>query len=155
MVTDYLFCEPLLIGRLRAAVPEFVEVTGVAGLSQMNDDNPICPMAYVMYLGDTVNTSTAATGGGQRRLQFVTQLWAVVVCVYFADGRGLGADISSEAGPLMLKTVEALAGWSPLEGVTRQLARSNQSLPAQYESGYGYYPLVFQVDVPAAIGGYQ
>ncbi|WP_203720385.1 phage tail terminator protein, partial [Serratia marcescens] len=107
MVTDYLFCEPLLIGRLRDAVPEFVEVTGVAGLSQMNDDNPVCPMAYVMYLGDTVNTSTAATGGSQRRLQFVTQLWAVVVCVYFADGRGLGADISSEAGPLMLKTVKA------------------------------------------------
>nr|WP_188250676.1 hypothetical protein [Serratia marcescens] len=118
-------------------------MTGVAGLSQMNDDNPVCPMAYVMYLGDTVNTSTAATGGSQRRLQFVTQLWAVVVCVYFADGRGLGADISSEAGPLMLKTVKAT------------LARSNQSLPAQYESGYGYYPLVFQVDVPAAIGGYQ
>ncbi|WP_262121799.1 phage tail terminator protein, partial [Serratia ficaria] len=53
MVTDYLFCEPLLIARLRESVSEFVDVTGVAGLAQMNDDNPMCPMAYVMYLGDT------------------------------------------------------------------------------------------------------
>ncbi|SSG51976.1 Uncharacterised protein [Klebsiella pneumoniae] len=155
MVTDYLFCEPLLINRLREQVPDFVEVTGVAGLSQMNDDNPICPMAYVMYLGDTVNTSTAATGGSMARLQFVTQLWAVVICVYFADGRGLGADISSEAGPLIKKTVDALAGWKPDGDIARALTRSSQTLPAQYEDGYGYYPLVFQLPVPAAIGGYR
>lgn len=154
-MTDYLFLEPLLIARLREQVPAFVEVTGVAGLAQMNDDNPVCPMAYVMYLGDSINTAPAATGGSLGKLQFVTQLWAIVICVYFADGRGLGADISSEAGPLIKQVVDALAGWRPESNICRAITRSNQSLPAQYENGYGYYPMVFQAPIPAAIGGYR
>lgn len=155
MVTDYLFCERLIIDRLRAEIPDFVEVTSAAGLAQMQDEYAPAPSAYIIYQGDVINNNVAATGGVQARTQFVTQLWAVVICVYFADGRGLGEDISSEAGPLIKRVIDTLAGWAPDPKVCRPMTRSGQQLPAQYENGYGYYPLVFQVQIPAAIGGYR
>lgn len=155
MVTDYLFCERLIIDRLRTDITEFVEVSGAASLAQMQDEYPPAPSAYVIYQGDVVNTSTAATGGVQARTQFVTQLWAIVICVHFADSRGRGEDINSVAGPLITRVIATLAGWVPDPSHCRPMSRFGQQLPAQYENGYGYYPLVFQVQIPAAIGGYR
>ena len=156
MVTDYLFCERLIMERLRGEVQEFREVNSAAGLAQMQDEEYAPnPSAYVIYQGDVINTSVAATGGVQARTQFVTQLWAVVICVYLADGRGLGEDINSAAGPLIKRVIDTLASWTPDPKVCRPMVRSGQQLPAQYENGYGYYPLVFQVQIPAAIGGYR
>ncbi|WP_347253457.1 phage tail terminator protein [Leminorella grimontii] len=155
MVTDYLFSEPLIIKRLRETLPDLREITGAAGLAQIQEENIPAPAAYVLYLGDSISATPAATGGIQARQQFVTQLWAVVVVVYYADGRGMGEEINSEAGPYLSRVIEALSGWKPEIGSCPPVRRHPQQLPAQYEDGYGFFPLVFQVQIPASLGGYK
>ncbi|MGU9776190.1 phage tail terminator protein [Salmonella enterica] len=153
MSTDYLFCEPLIIERLRAETTGFVEITGAAGLAQITGDSVPAPAAYVVYLGDVVSDLPGATGGALARQQFITQLWAVVVAVYYADGRGLGEDLSNAAGPFISQVIDTLSGWQPANRV-RPLRRHPQQIQAQYDNGYGYFPLIFQVQIPASLGGY-
>lgn len=148
MVMDYLFCESKIIERLKSEVPDFREVLSTAGLEQMESDIPAAPSAYTVYVGDVVPQSGAATGGHFRKVQSVTQLWAVVICVYLADSRGIGQDANATAGPLITQTLNALTGWSPDGKVCQPMSRSPQQLPVQYENGYGYYPFVFQVTIP-------
>ncbi|MBK5072573.1 hypothetical protein I2492_06060 [Budviciaceae bacterium CWB-B4] len=155
MVTDYLFCEPLIIERLKEKLTDFTEITGAAGLAQVQDENIPAPAAYVIYQGDVLNASPGATGGVQARQQFVTQLWAVVIVVYFADGRGLGEQVNSIAGPYLSQVIDALSGWKPDTNNCLPIKRHPQQLPAQYEDGYGFFPLVFQVQIPASMGGYR
>ncbi|EFP4583510.1 hypothetical protein HX910_000772 [Salmonella enterica] len=150
---DYLFCEPLLTAHLRERIPELVCVGSVAGLEQLAAGNIPAPSAWVFYLGEQISGTPAAVGGVQNRQQFVTQLWAVVVAVYFADGPGRGGDIAGQAGPLLAKVLEAFKGWQPAAEIPR-IRRSTQQLPAQYEDGYGFYPLVYQIQIPASLGGY-
>lgn len=155
MVTDdYLFCESRIIDHLRASIPDLVEVGSAAGLEAIQDGNVPVPSAWVFYLGDAVSGSTASVGGQRAQQQTVTQLWAVLLAVYFADGRGLGADINGTAGPLISRVLEAMRGWTPDEKTVPRVRRSAQQLPVQYDNGYGFYPLVYQIQIPASLGGY-
>lgn len=154
MVTDdYLFCESRIIARLRECVPEFMEVGSAAGLESIQDGNVPAPSAWVFYLGDTVSGTTAATGGQRAGQQMVTQLWAIMVAVYFADSRGIGGDINSAAGPWISRVLAAMRGWTPDEKTIPRVRRSPQQLPAQYENGFGFFPLVWQIQIPASLGG--
>ncbi|EBC4877330.1 hypothetical protein C2W27_14380 [Salmonella enterica] len=154
MNNDYLFCEPLIVERLRTETSGFVEITGAAGLALITSDSPAAPAAYVVYLGDVVSDQPGATGGHMARQQFITQLWAVVVTVYYADGRGLGEDISNAGGPFISQVIAALSGWQPANRCL-PVRRHPQQIQAQYDNGYGYFPLIFQVQIPASIGGYK
>lgn len=150
---DYLFFEPLFVERLLAETTGFIEVTGAAGLAQIVGDSVPAPAAYVVYMGDVVSELPGATGGHLARQQYITQLWAIVICIYHADGRGLGEAMSNTAGPLISNTITALCGWQPVKSC-RPVRRHPQQLQTKYENGYGYYPLIFQVQVPASMGGY-
>lgn len=150
---DYLFCDALLTEHLREKIPDLVMVGNAAGLDQLAAGSIPAPSAWVFYLGDQVPGTPASAGGTGGRQQFVTQLWAIMVAVYFADGSGRGADITRQAGPLMSQVLEAFRGWQPTANLPR-IRRSAQQLPVQYEDGYGFYPLVYQIQIPATLGGY-
>ncbi|WP_025122424.1 MULTISPECIES: hypothetical protein [unclassified Serratia (in: enterobacteria)] len=147
MITDYLFCEPLIVERLREQIPDLVEVTNAGRLAAIDTDNPFCPSVYVIYMGDVISPGPTATGGVQAQAQSVTQLWATVLTVYIADGRGIGQGVNTEAGPLMSKIIEALSGWAPDNKLCKPLSRAAMSLPVDYEGGYGYFPMVFQTQL--------
>jgi hypothetical protein len=147
VITDYLFCEPLIVERLREQIPDLVEVTNAAGLAAIDTDNPSCPSVYVIYMGDAVSPGPTATGGIQAQAQSVIQFWATVLTVYIADGRGIGQGVNTVAGPWMSKIIEALSGWAPDAKLCKPLSRAAMSLPVDYEAGYGYFPLVFQTQL--------
>lgn len=150
MVKNYLFCGPKIIEHIKEQVPEFLEVLSAADLSTMESDDPAPPCAYVVYNGDLIDTSTNATGGHQRQAQYVKQLWAVVICVYLPDSRGLGEYAGEEGGVLITKVINALTGFRPDPKACLPMSRHSQQLPTQYENGFAYFPLVFQVGIPNA-----
>ncbi|MEQ5285549.1 MULTISPECIES: phage tail terminator protein [Providencia] len=148
MVRNYLFCGPKIIERLQEKVPEFLEVLSAADLSTAENDDPATPNAYVVYNGDITGTSPSATGGNLKLAQYINQLWIVMICVYLPDSRGLGEYAGEEGGELITKVINALTGWSPDPKACLPMSRHSQSLPTQYENGFAYFPLVFQVGIP-------
>lgn len=145
MIDDYLFCEPLIIERIRAELPELVEVLSAGELARVQDDKPICPAVYVIFSGDVISDSVESTGGIRRVVQATTQLWTVVLAVQLADGRGLAEETNAEAGPLLAKLSRALQGWMPEDGLTKPMKRAAQPLQPLYEpDGYAYFPVVWQ-----------
>lgn len=149
MVEDYLFCEPLLIEKLRNDIPELVDVCGAADLDSLDNEDPTCPCAYVIYAGDMTPTNPAATGGIGRSAQFVTQLWSVVLCVYLPDGRGIGNGVSKIAGKLISKISRSLRGFVPDPKCCKSMYKHSTPVIPDYGSdGYCYYTLTFCVQFP-------
>lgn len=142
MVTDdYLFLEPLLIERIKAQVSGLAEVVAVPDLVSLEEDSQSSPSVYLVYLGDEIG-SGAAHQGGLRKIQAVTQNWAAVLHVYYADATGRGEGARLEAGPLLGQLLTALTGWIP-DGCSTPLARTPKQAPVTYSNGHFYYPLVF------------
>ncbi|HBO1061283.1 hypothetical protein IPC1288_05375 [Pseudomonas aeruginosa] len=138
---DYLFLETLLVERIRAEVPGLQDVSGVPDLATLDEQRQGSPCVYVVYLGDEIGTG-ASHQGGSRAIQTVTQHWAAVLTLYYADAQGDGQGARREAGPLLGRLLKALTGWVPDQGVT-PLARSPQASPVSYSNGFFYFPLVF------------
>lgn len=145
MIDNYLFAEPLLIEKLKTSITQLVDVTNAASLASLTNENPTTPCAYVIYLGDSVNADVSATGGTLRQAQTVTQNWAVVLCVYITDGRGLGGGSSEMAGSLINQIFNALCG-EVLSPYCKPLTRHVTPVITDYdEQGYAYYQLNFQL----------
>ncbi|RUI34546.1 hypothetical protein [Pseudomonas aeruginosa] len=138
---DYLFLEPLLVERIQAEVPGLANVSGLPDLATLEELSQVSPCVYVIYLGDEIGAG-ADHQGGSRAIQTVTQHWAAVLTVYYADAQGDGEGARREAGPLLGQLIKALTGWVPEQGVG-PLARSPQASPVSYSNGYFYFPLVF------------
>ncbi len=141
---DYLFLEDLLIARIREQVTGLVTVEGVADLASVDQASIATPAVYVVYLGDVI-AQGAHHQGGQRAIQTVTQNWAVVLCVGYADSLGDGYGARRIAGPILGELLKAVTGWTPDAGV-QPLARTAQQAPVSYDDGVFYYPLVFQAN---------
>ncbi|CDM42388.1 phage tail terminator protein [Ectopseudomonas oleovorans] len=139
---DYLFLEPLLVERIRAQVPGLADVLAIPDLASLDEDGQVSPSVYVVYLGDDTG-SGAPHQGGARKIQTVTQNWAAVLHVYYADATGRGEGARREAGPLLGKLLTELTGWMP-DGCTTPLARAPRQAPVAYSNGHFYYPLVFE-----------
>lgn len=138
---DYLFLETLLVERIRAEVPGLQDVSGIPDLATLDEQRQGSPCVYVVYLGDEIGTG-ASHQGGSRAIQTVTQHWAAVLTLYYADAQGDGQGAWREAGPLLGQLLKALTGWVPDQGVS-PLARSPQASPVSYSNGFFYFPLVF------------
>lgn len=139
---DYLYLEQLIIDRVRDQVQGLTDVLGIPDLASLDEERQIAPAVYVIYLGDEVGTGVQHQGG-RGAIQTVTQNWAVVLTVYYADARGDGHGARREAGPLLGSLLQALSGWVP-DGATAPMKRAPQQAPVAYANGYFYYPLVFQ-----------
>jgi len=136
---NHLALEPLLIDRLKSAVPEFRAVPGMADLAAMQESGQPTPAAHVIYQGDTLPSGNNA---GQGSAQMVAQTWMVVVAVRTArDTRG-GSDAREEAGPLITGVIRALSGWMPGPGFI-PMRRVNAPKPG-FNAGFGYFPLAFE-----------
>lgn len=132
---DYLALEPLLIARLRAEVTGVKAVQGAADLASVSAKQQVTPAVYVIYLGDNVGPNAGAA-------HVVSQTWAVVPTVYYADANGTGEGARRLAGPLIGQCIAALAGWTPRIDI-KPLARVQSSTPAEYADNFGYFPLLF------------
>ncbi|MDP2783300.1 MAG: hypothetical protein Q8O38_01710 [Sulfurimicrobium sp.] len=139
MIYNHLALEPLLIERLKSAVPEFRDVIGMADLAAMQESSQVTPAAHVIYQGDTLPSGNSA---GQGSTQMVVQTWWVVVAVRSArDTRG-GSGAREEAGTLLGGVIQALSGWNPGNGF-QPLQRVNTIKPG-FNAGFGYFPLAFE-----------
>ena len=141
MVTDYLFMEPLLVERVKASVPGLKAVLTAPDMAAMAEQAQITPAAHVIYLGDEIGTGIGDQGT-LGKTQIVTQLWAVVLAVYYADPSDSGFGSRRLAGPLIADLLRGVSGWTP-EGNVKPLTRG-QPAQARYANGYGYYPFVFR-----------
>lgn len=139
---DYLYLEPLIIERVRESVPGLADVAGIPDLASVDEARQVTPAVYVVYLGDDVGGG-AQHQGSRGAIQTVTQNWAVVLSVHYADATGSGEGARKEAGPLLGALLQALSGWLP-DGATAPMKRAPQQAPVAYANGYFYYPLVFQ-----------
>lgn len=139
---DYLYLEQLIIDRIRNEVDGLVEVAGIPDLASVEAERQKTPAVYVIYLGDDTSTGPQHQGG-RGAVQTVTQNWAVVLTVYYADARGTGEGARRLAGPLLGALLRSLSGWVP-DGATAPMKRAPQQAPVAYANGYFYYPLVFQ-----------
>lgn len=138
---NYLAIEGALIERLKAEVPDFDAVLGMADLASMQESGQPTPAAHIIYDGDTLPSGVNASAG-KGAMQKVVQRWLVVVAVNnVRDTRG-GTDTRADAGVLISQTLKALSGWQPLPG-SRELVRVNAPKPG-FNAGFGYFPLAFE-----------
>jgi hypothetical protein len=141
LVTDYLFLEQLIVDKLKADVPGLKGVFSSPDLATISGQQQITPAAHVIYLGDETG-SGPGDQGTMGQVQTITQLWAVVIAVYFADAHNTGAGTRRLAGPLITSMLDAMSGWTPQDTVV-PLTRG-RPINAHYANGYGYYPFVFR-----------
>lgn len=136
---NHLALEALLIDHLKSAVPEFRDVLGMADLASMQESSQVTPAAHVIYQGDTLPSGNSA---GQGSAQMVVQTWLVVVAVRSArDTRG-GSGAREEAGSLITRVIQSLAGWPPGAGFL-PMQRVNTIKPG-FNAGFAYFPLAFE-----------
>jgi len=137
MLTDYLAAGPLLMQRIRAAVPGVAAVLAARDLSRLAESTLQSPAVFVVYDGDRLGD--AAGRGGAR---IVHQRWLVVLAVRNATQADGGTALAHDAGPLLSGLIEALQGWAPSADF-RPLYRSNAP-PPDFSPSFGFYPLAFE-----------
>ncbi len=132
-MNDYLELEDLLVERIKEAMPELKAVLTATDLAAVKDDRKADLAAHVIYIGDEIGTGQA---------QEITQQWMVVLVVKFAGTPTTGKGNRKVAGPLIIKLLKALMGWTP----ARQF-RDLRRVPAPkviYNNGFAYYPFAFK-----------
>lgn len=145
MVEDWLAAEELIVTRLKTEMPELKTVTTAAEIAAVEKMRQLAPAAIVIYDGDDVRQGPQAKPNrGQNEI--VSQRWLVIIAVQnVADQRG-GSGARRVAGPLISRAKRTLAGFDlGLPGV-RPLQSASAPGPA-FESGYGYFPLLFTAEV--------
>lgn len=144
---DYLALGPLLMQRVRDAVPGIHRVEELANLYDALDaedglgslTSRQMPAVFVGYDGDLPGPSA---GGGASHV--AVQRWLVVLAVTNARRADTGAGVLRDAGPLLAELLGALAGWEP-EG---HLMLSRESAPRPgYRAGVGFFPMMFSTAV--------
>lgn len=146
MLSDWLAAEELIVDRLKDQVAELRTVTTAAELAAVAEmrQKPT-PSAIVVYDGDDVPTNPQSQAKQGARHKAV-QRWLVVLAVKNVADQRAGSSARRDAGPLIAKIMNALAGWQlPLPGV-RPLSRAGSPGPA-FEKGYGYFPILFTAEV--------
>ncbi len=134
-MSNYLANEALIIARLTTQMPELLHVSGWTDYSKIEEAKLRTPSAYVIYDGDVIGGD--AGGGSAQRIE---QQWGVIIVVRNVASRS-GAEVRTEAGPLMARVLDLLMGWQPTTA-----ARPLRRLPApapEYSQYVGYFPLLF------------
>ena len=135
-MVNHLALEPLLIARIKAAVPGFRAVLGMADLASMQEAGQTTPAAHVIYQGD------AYPPGAGSSTRLVEQTWLVVVAVRNVRDTVGGSAAREEAGVLISQVLTALSGWrcAPEE---KPLTLVTPPRPG-FNAGYAYFPLAFK-----------
>ena len=140
LITDYFAAEDAIVARLKEAVPEAKAVLTPFTANDIKELAQVTPCLHVIYAGDNVARDSA----GNRIASMVDQRWLVIIAVRTAHAQLADTtEIRRLVGPLVVKVLVALQGWSPVEWM-RPLGRSSGSPPAGYSSSFAYYPFVFE-----------
>jgi len=137
-MASYFDAEAAIITRLKATVSEFKDVIGTAGIIS-DDPSTYCPLAQVSHEG----FSALNNDRGEKTL--IKQRWQIAIVVASPDDKD-GALSRAEAGPLIIKVIQALAGWKPGAGYSAMALE--QSRGDLYTSaGIAIYPMTFTTNV--------
>lgn len=134
---EYLALEPIIIAHWKSQVPELVAVTSLASLEDIDEVKQTTPLGIVFYDGDDVIDSAKGRGESQA----VDQRWGLVVAVRNVRRARGGSAAREDASPLIIKTINAFAGYKPAQGYG-EFKRGSAPGPA-YDKGYAYFPLLF------------
>ncbi|MEZ7896019.1 MAG: hypothetical protein QMB75_09065 [Thauera sp.] len=131
---DFMALEPLLLDRLRAALPAHVHVLAARDLAGLTEGTQLTPAVHVLYRDYRPGRAPAS---GWEELD---QLWLTVIAVRNVSTLSTNEAVRADAGPLMGAVIGALGGWRPdLRGYK---PLSLDGAPAAgYRAGFGYFPL--------------
>ena len=137
---NYFSAEPEIKQRLNAAVPELEAVYTAADLNDVPEAQQKFPCAHILFHEDRI---VGGDGGRSynKEVQLVDQGWYVVVAVRNVEDQTTGEAARIEAGPLVLKVLKALQGWSPT--IEHGPMTRVNGTRAGYKAGYLYIPLLF------------
>lgn len=140
---NYLSAEPLILARLREKVPELVGVFSAADLDGVLESKQCHPAAHVLFDGDRVLEGHGRSSDGV--CQLVDQSWYVVLVAKNARTQLTGEAARHDIGPLIMKVLRALQGWSP-SPAHGPLRRVSGARPG-FKGGFVYFPLCFLTKV--------
>lgn len=137
---NFLALEPRLVALLQAAVDGLspaVQVLTAAELSDVKESAQRTPAVHLIYGGYSVAEDL-------RTAWRLEHTWYAVVAVRNVATQRTGAAARSEAGPLVTRIINALAGAS-MTGAASVLALVTPP-KAGYAAGYQYIPTAFTVE---------
>lgn len=146
---DFLAAEPLIVACLQAALnpepaegedkPPVINVFAARDLATVQESGQITPAVHVLL--DSFEADAITRDG---KAQQITQRWLVVIVVRSADGVRAGEGVKASAGPLIVRTFNALAGWEPPGGDFSPLLHVTPPARPDYSpGGFMYFPLAF------------
>lgn len=135
-MSNHLAAEPLLVARLKARLPDTVQVLAAADLDGVQDASQFVPAVHVLYGGHRIGK--APYPGCEQRLQS----WACIVAV--RNRRGVAAQRVA-AGELVAAVETALLGYK-LSSEHTPLIGQDAPKPT-YGPGVIYYTLVYQTSI--------
>lgn len=144
MSDNYLFLEQLIIERIKSEVKGLKKVEGLSNLASLEGERQVVPAAYVIYLNDVVSSGDNHQGA-LKKVQTITQEWAVVLTVNPADADKTGKNARQQAGVLLAEILKAMTGWKP-DGATTAFSRATGRAAPSYFDSYFYYPVAFQIN---------
>lgn len=134
---SFTAAEPLIVGRVREAVPALRDVLTAAEIEDIADSRQAVPAAHVLYSGYEVlkhNPSAAR----------IRTTWAVVIVTRNRGAKSDGAPARDKADPILDDVAGALIGWKP-DTNHSSLTLVSGAEPF-YLGAYGYFPLAFQTE---------
>lgn len=137
---NFLAMEPHLVALLQAAVAGFspaVHVLTAAELGDVKESAQRTPAVHLIYGGYSVAEDL-------RTAWRLEHTWYAVVAVRNVATQRTGAAARSEAGPLVTRIINALAGAS-MTGAASVLALVTPP-KAGYAAGYQYIPTAYTVE---------
>ncbi len=138
VLTNHLSAEPLIIAQIQARVPELKAVLDAWELSEIEERSQITPAVHVLYGGDYPGET--AGRAAVARIDQHWQLWVVVRVLKTAK------TARQNAGLLITKTIEALAGWQP-DTNHGPMVLVPTGVEPQYRVGFAYFPVRFSTEV--------
>ncbi len=145
MLADYLAAEPLIVARLRAqvaGVPD-ANVLTAADLAGVEARAQHTPALHLIYDGDEPLGEPGQSETGDTQITW--QRWLLVVAVRSARDTTGGSGARAVAGPLLVATIQALAGWRPSADHS-PLVRAGAPRPV-FDAGFAYYPQLYRTAI--------
>lgn len=142
--SDYFALQPLILARLNTMFVDEVRWEPVKDITQVLERGVGLglPVGFVLWDGDRVSTGDSGVAAGGSA-QVLYQRWTLLLGVRNASQANLAAPVA-EGGPLLMRTLKALAGWRPIPGYMPSFVRTTGRGPTYVANG-ALLPLTFEI----------
>ncbi len=137
-VDDYLVLEDFIVDRLRGKLGHGVKILTATDLAGVKEASQWHPAVHVMLTGD--NPNQAISDGASQKIE---QQWTLVVVTRSAKNADSGAGARSIAGPLIVRAINAIQGWTPSERFKPFVRERTPYRPQNSPGGFFYFPIAF------------